>query len=248
MDGLKLFRRVAIWAIVGSLSVAAVIGITVILTGAGGELEFKVMGTTAMLGALGVLVLCDLVTFGRPLQWIGIAGLPVAVVAFFLGVVLIWAPDAYRWDGTWRSLWVSALLSVALAHAALISRFLARPHPAVRTVVLATLVTIAGYAFLGGLPIVVDDMSPGDGYLRTLWVVVILCVLGTIVSPVIGAILRERPDHATRVVVDLPPALLSRIDAAGARDEVVVAALHRAFPAPPARDEPHAGDDAAPFH
>ena len=232
MDRLKLFRRIAIWVVVVSLSIAALTGISVILTGNGGVLEGRVMGTTGALGLFGVLVLCDLATLGKPFQWVGLIGIPVAAVAFVLWTMQTWDDGFWGSEALWRTLWISTLFAFALAHAALIVQLIVRPQPVVRWVVAATLATIGIYAAMGAYAFVSPEFSPGEGYWRTLSVVSILCVLGTIVSPVVGAILKPRETGSVRVTVDLPADLVARIDAAGPRDRTVAAALEQAFPAP----------------
>ncbi|WP_345750367.1 hypothetical protein [Microbacterium rhizophilus] len=230
MDSLKIFRRVAIWVIVVSLSIAALTGIYVILTGDIGELAGRVMATTSAVGAFGILVLCDLAPLGKPFQWVGLVGMPVAAVAFVLWLVQIWAPERFWvFDPLWRWLWAATLFAFALAHASLIVQLILRPQPVVRWIVGATLATIGAYAVMGAITSLVPGFQPGDWYWRTLSVVVILCVLGTIVSPVVGAILGPRAADTVRVAVDLPHDLVARIDAAGPREETIAAALQRAF-------------------
>ncbi|GGH38903.1 hypothetical protein GCM10010921_09800 [Microbacterium album] len=232
-----MFRRVAIWTVVVSLSIAALTGISVILTGDGGRLEVRVMGTTAAVGAYGIAVLCNLATLGKPYQWVGWLGLPISTLTIVIGVVLIWLPADSSVPEVWaRGTWAGILTTLALAHASLIVQLVRRPQAAVRGVVGATLATIAAYAVLGLIPILADDIRLGEGYWRALWVIVILCVLGTIVSPVIGAILRGRDADSAHLTIDLPADLLERIDATGDREHAVRAALHHAFPPPPGAD------------
>lgn len=232
MNGLKQFRRVAIWVIVVSLSIAAVLGIYVILSGSSGELESDVMGTTGATGFFGVLVLAYLATLERPFRWVGLVGIPIAAITYAFALAWIWLnPEPGPWF--WEVLGSGVLLSVAIAHASLIVRLILRPQPLVRWVVGVTLATIAAYAILGILPIVVPEFEGGDAYWRALWIVAILCVLGTVVSPVLGAVLRTRESERTRVTIDLPADLLARIDAAGPRDLIVRSALEREFPAAP---------------
>ncbi|MFD6053899.1 hypothetical protein [Agromyces sp. NPDC060279] len=241
--GVRGARRAAIVALVVSISLTAVVGIVVLLTGDFGEVQGRVLTTTLLVAGFSTVALCHLAVAGRPVRLVGFVGLAVSAIALVIGLVLIWMPwDAWN-DGSgelWRWFGVAGVLALSLAHANLLLLLAGRRHPVVRAAMAVTLAAIALVALLVILPILSDGRIPGDGgwdaYWRWFGVVAIVDALGTIVLPVVGLLLRDRPVEASA-----PDALERRIAALAAqrgldREALLTAALD-AFEARPGRTE-----------
>lgn len=198
--GVRGARRAAIVALVVSLSITAIIGIAVLLTGSFGELQGRVLGTTLTIAGFSILALCHLAVVGRPVRVVGFAGLAVSAIALALGLVLIWMPWS-SWSGglgdVWRWFGITGILAVSLAHANLLLLLASRRQPVIRVAMAITLVAIALVALLIILPIVSDGRIPGsawDAYWRWLGVIAIIDVLGTVTLPVVALLSRDKPN------------------------------------------------------
>ncbi|WP_141879971.1 hypothetical protein [Homoserinimonas aerilata] len=230
----KALRRIAIIVVVVSLSVTALIGIITLLTGGDfGETQGRIMLTTLVIGVFGVLALCDLAIAGRRYEWAGYVGILASAAALAICLLLIWDDNSSQYpDALWKTLWLATIAATSLAQANLLLLLADRRRTAVRVGLWATLGLIALLAVLIALLVLTDGEIGSDGYARFLGTVAILDVLGTIVVPVIGAILRDggqeqpaRPDG--ELAVTLPPETaeaLTRIAAARGIPSTVLAA------------------------
>ncbi len=244
-SAVKGARRIAIITIIGSLAVAAMIGISIILLpGEFSELQGKVLFTTLALAGFSITSLCHLAVVGRALQVVGYIGIAASAGAFLAATVLIWSDWSSDFDSSawWKALGVFTVLAISLAHANLLLLLGARKRQAIRIGLFVTLATIALVALMLILPILTDGDIPGDngdGYWRVLAVLAILDVLGTIVLPVASIFLRDDAGVAglpATVSLALPDELAGRLaqaaDASGStREAVAIAALEAHLPA-----------------
>jgi hypothetical protein len=212
--GVKGARRVAIIAIVASLSITALVGIAVLLTGTDDDALDKVLVTALVLAAFSVTSLCHLAVVGRAPQivgFVGIVGIVASVCAFVAAEVLIWADNLssdanQNWS---RTLGVLTVLALSLAHANLLLLLESRKRLIVRVGLKVTLTLIALVAIGIWIPILDNGTFPdsnSEWYWRVFGVVAILDALGTIVLPVTGAVLRDQPrriDHQLALPADL---------------------------------------------
>lgn len=249
-------RRAMIVAVVGSLVVAAVLGILALVSGEFGELQARIVLTTTTVAAFGTTSLCHLAVVTRSVRAVGFTGIAASLGAAVCALVLTW------WDRSgdgldeiwWKALGVLTLAAVSLAQANLLLLLAARTRAAVRVSLAGTLLAITGVAVLIALPILTEGEVPGpDGsaYWRWLGVLGILDALGTIALPVLGLVLRsdsgsgsdpgsdpdadpgsgsggaDRP-ATVRLVLELPAELAERLDdRAGTREAAAVAVLER---------------------
>jgi len=217
-------RRIAIIAIIVSLSLTAIIGIVTLLVGDFGEVQGKILLTTLLLAGFSITVLCHLAVAGRALQVVGFIGIGVSVLSAVLGLTLVWRPwDSF--DDSWGELlkWfaVTSIWAVSLAHANLLLLLAQRKNPVIRGGLFATVGMIGLVALLITLPILSEGEIPGENgewYWRLVGVVAILDVLGTIVLPVASRFLRDEPIQSTDAAapasqtLELPPALVASLD------------------------------------
>jgi hypothetical protein len=210
---MKDFRRVVVTLVIGSFSIAALLGIIALLGGGEiGETEGRILLTTVIVGVESVAVLCYLGVAGRSTALVGLAGGLVSIVPFTLSLYGTWR----SFDGPeplWQTMQVGIVVAATLAQACLL---LTLDHHGRRTVLLiATLVAMTVVAVMISIAIV-NGEDLGDLYWRSFGVVAILDVLGTVVFAALGIFgRRTQPGDEADL---LTPALESRvIDAARSR-------------------------------
>jgi hypothetical protein len=198
-------RRIAVIAIIASMSITAIVGIVALLSGEFGQMQSRILLTTLLVTGFSVTALCHLAVAGRPVRVVGFIGIMMSGVAFLLGVALVW----FDWSATsvdlWRWFGVSGILALSLTQANLLLLLAGRRHIAVRVMLGLTLAAIAGVAFLLILPILTGYEilgADGDAYWRTFGVVGILDALGYVVLPVVALFLRDLPVDGAAPVGD----------------------------------------------
>lgn len=196
-------RKGAIYGIIVSFSLAAVVGIIALLSGDFGETQGKIVLTTLLLGATSITALCHLAVADRAMRLMGFVGLAASAVALISGLVLIWRDWSTTDIDDWLKVFaVAGILAVSFSHANLLLLLAGRRRVVIRYGLMLTLVMIAAVAIMIILPIVSEGEIPGVGneewYWRLFGVVGILDVLGTVVVPVLAIFVRDAP--AIRVV------------------------------------------------
>lgn len=200
---IKGVRRIAIWTVIISLVVTALIGIYTIVGGEFGETQGKVMLTTLAVAGFSILALCHLAVFGRDVKVFGWVGIGTSGVALGLAATLIWwnwtdymsePRDLYL--NLTKSFAVSALVAVSLAHANLMLLLQNSPFRWIRTALSVALVFITIVPALV-IPVLLTDgtfppMSFQDVYWRFFGVILILDALATIALPVTTLIVRSQ--------------------------------------------------------
>lgn len=219
-DGtIRGLRRAAIIGAIASLSIAAIVGIVMLLSGDFGDTQARIMGTTLIVGAFSILALADLTVAGRRTRWVGWIGAAIAAVTGAIGILMVWGTledwnDAFKWFA------VGIVLSIALAQSCMLLLLEQRRHGLFRIGLPLTLLFIAVVSLMLLLPILTDGDIPGAGhedwYWRVFGVSLILAVLGSVVLPVAGLIMRERPAAAAGLSVPVPPELAAQVTARAA--------------------------------
>ena len=208
---MKDVRRLVVTLVIGSFSVAALLGIVALIGGGDlGETEGKVLLTTVIVGVESIAVLCYLAVATRRTALVGLAGGLISLVPFSVALWFTWSEADSQ--PLWDTFGVSVTIAATLAHACLL---LALDRGRLRLLLTGTLLAMAVVAamicnaILNG-----EDLE--DLYWRTFGVVAILDVLGTVVFAALGIFSRRakaegEPDLMT-------PALESRVlDAAKSR-------------------------------
>lgn len=210
---MKNLRGTVVKIVIGSFSLAALLGIIALLGGGSfGETEGKILLTTVIVGVESVAVLCYLSLAGRSTAWVGIAGGVVSVVPFILALLLTW--EAVDGNESWgQAFGVGVTLAASIAQVCLLLALVGRHR--IGPALIATLAAIAVVAVMISIAIFNGD-DLGDTYWRAFGVVAILDVLGTVVLSALAAFGRGRPDRGEPDL--LTPAIESRIiDAAAQR-------------------------------
>lgn len=186
---MKDLRKLVIWLVIGSFSIAALLGIIALLGGGSfGETEAKILLTTVIVGVESIAVLCYLSVAGRRTAVIGILGGLVSLVPFGIALALTWG--GYDGDDpVWEIFGVSVTIAASIAQACLLLAM--QEGRKLSWLLISTLVTITIVAGMISLAIV-DGADLGDGFWRTFGVVAILDVLGTVVIAAMKAFGRDK--------------------------------------------------------
>ena len=201
----KSVRSIITTLVIGSFSVAALLGIIALLGGGElGQTEGRVLLTTVVVGVESIAALCYLAVAGKASALVGLAGGLVSLVPFGLALWLTWGGDEPQ--RVWDAFGVSVTIAATLAHACLLLAL----HRGRRSLLLAG--TLVAMAIVAGMicNAIVNGENLGDLYWRTFGVVAILDVLGTVVFAALGIFGRPtQPDGESELM--MTPALESRV-------------------------------------
>jgi hypothetical protein len=231
---LKGIRRATVIVIIVAFAASAIIGIYALLAGDVDETVGKVLGTTAVVGLASVSILCHLAIVGRAIRVIGFVGIAASVVAFATAMVMIWTNWGENWDaqGQWgKALLLSGLLAGFLAQANLLLLLSSRKNLVIRISLRATFVAIAlVYICVALLTLTDGHIADGwnEGFGRMVGVFAILDALGTVLSPVLGLVLKSRESKAgneTTLTITLSQEALARLRHAADEAQVSVETL-----------------------
>lgn len=200
-------RRLVVNTVIGSFSLAALLGIVALLGGGDfGQTEGRILLTTLIVGVQSVAALCYLSLTGHRLAWVGLAGGATSVVASALALVVTWGEDS---EPVLRAFGISVTVAASLAQASLLLALAGRER--IGALLTGTLALVTAVAVLVLMPILGVGDEPGGGYARLLGVLAILDVLGTVVVIATRVFGRGRQPDATvtGTPTDSEPRLLS---------------------------------------
>ena len=217
---MKDLRKLVIYLVIGSFSIAALMGIVALLGGGNfGDTEAKILLTTVIVGVESIAVLCYLSLAGRSTAIIGIIGGLASLVPFAIALALTWG----GYDGdqpVWETFGVGATIAASIAQACLLLAMQERKKLGWMLIAtLATIVIVAGMVSAA----IVDGEDLGDGFWRTFGIVAILDVLGTVVIAAMKAFGRDNQPEGEPAL--LTTAIESRIATAAKERGVSPATL-----------------------
>lgn len=230
-------RRVIVAVIVVAFTLAAVGGIIVLLGGELGETALRVVGTTAVVGAFSIAVLCCAALLGRRLQSVGLIGVVVSVIAAFLVVWTVWYTGEYGtwWDAVTRITATAITLSAAFALGSLLLLLADRRRAAVRIGLVVTLALFALVAALIVFLVWASDLVDDQLFPRVLGIAAILAALGAVVVPVMSLLMPDERAHS------LSHTAVNRLEdeakRRGTTPDALVDALLAASPAPSSQED-----------
>ena len=200
--------------VVGSLLVAGVAACVALLSGDFGDVELKIIATSAMLALVSATVGSGLaVRPRRPLLGLATAGL--SLVAFVATTAGMWLDVDGEWF--WRATGVAAIGALDGAHASFVlSRRRSDDTPGVVTATRVAVVASAVSAAMGIYPLIgpgPDDLD-AEGYAQVLGVVLVIQLVATAVAPLL-----RRLAAGAEPPVDMPPETSARL-----ADEIAAAA------------------------
>lgn len=199
----RSLARVLLVLTVGSLCLAALVAITVLLFGDFGETEGKILLTVLALAGYSLLGLGAATAAGRKPSLLAPSGLGISAGGFVLFVVQTWAePDGeliVRLTSTFLA------LAVAIAHAALL--LLLTRHAGGTAAEQVRRATLAASSVLTVMIIVplLTTWEPSETYLRLMGAMAVLTVLGSLLVPIVWTLAgrdagqNEREPGARRV-------------------------------------------------
>ncbi|MEN9621014.1 MAG: hypothetical protein RL499_1207, partial [Actinomycetota bacterium] len=155
-------RKGAIYGIIISFSLAAIVGIIALLSGDFGETQGRIILTTLLLGATSITALCHLAIADRAMRLVGFVGLAASALALVTGLVMIWRDWNDSSFDTWLKVFiVASILAVSFAHANLLLLLAGRRRRLIRIGLMVTLAMIAAVAIMITLPVVSEGDIPG---------------------------------------------------------------------------------------
>jgi hypothetical protein len=183
-------RRIVASIVIGSFSIAALLGILALLgPGEFGETQGRVVLTTVVVGLESLAVLCYLALAGHRMAGVGAAGGVVSLVCAATALWLVWVPWEWQADEPWRLFASTLVLALTLAQASLLIAVADRHH--LRGPLVGTLAVAAVVAAMVIGPILEESFPESEGYWRLLGILAILDVLGTIVLMAVGTLGRR---------------------------------------------------------
>lgn len=220
-------RRVVVWLTLGSFSIAALMGIIALLGGgAFGEREGQVLLTTLVVGCTSVAMLCYLATAGSRFQVVGAVGGVAVLLPASIALLLIWNSDAWDTEGALKTFGIGLTIALTLAQLSLLLG-VAGDRRRLQAVLWPTVALAVGLA--GLITTLILTEPTGDAVFRTLGIIAILDVLGTLTTLALAVFGNRRPDEpgaAVRVPPRLEAALGAAVrDSGRSRDDVVAEAL-----------------------
>jgi hypothetical protein len=173
------WRRIIVALTIGSFSIAALMGIGALL-GAGdfGTTEWRILGTTVLMGCSSIVVLTYLASAGTPYVVLGGLGAVADAVAVVTALLLIWV-QSLESDSLVQTFGVATVAALTLAQVCLLAAVAWR-RPALTLLLWSTMAVATVLAAMVTALILGSDI--GDSGARFFGVVAIVDVLGTIVT------------------------------------------------------------------
>lgn len=184
---LKQFKPILIKVLLGSVGAAGLVGIIALLSGEFSSIHGRIIATVILTAALSVGLLIYLSIDNTRYRVIGLLGVMTALIAFALGLLMIWSESRLFFEGTmklWKAYVLTTIMSVAFAHISLITRLLDHPVAAIRTGVLATIICSISFIGICAYILYGNGLDYEDTMPRLLGVFGILIASGTIILPV----------------------------------------------------------------
>lgn len=188
-------RRVFLWAIIVSFSLAALAGIAVLLGAELGETGGRVILSTVTVGAFGLAMLCCGAVLDRPERMVGAVGIAISALSLLFSLVLIWAYEDWDWRAA-QILFSGITLTAALSFVSLLVVMTRHRDQLIRVLLPITLAL-----FALGTALILWAVWEGPGidtefFGRMTGIVLILVVLSGVTTPILS-LLRGRSDEST---------------------------------------------------
>jgi hypothetical protein len=197
MQSAPSFRRALLYALIGSVIAAAVLGIALVLLNTWGWFEIRVILTTITIAVASVVGLaCDLSRTPRGTNALPIAGLILTTIAAVMILLGMWAdikPDAF-----WKTTASIAIFAVAATHVSLLS--IARLAGNFRWVYFIACQIIFGLAIL--LVAIIFFEIDVDRTFRFIAALAILDAAVTLIIPILHRIGKADPQSRTASLLD----------------------------------------------
>jgi hypothetical protein len=224
-------RPLVFRTIIGAVVAAGLVGIIAVLIGDFGLVAVQLLLTIVVVVVFALLSWYDADVSSRRSGAFALASIITSMYLLVAGLAKTWLlrPDSWEYDdgstlGRQFSEWIGlvAIARFALLHVHLLLVIHRRRRTALlRVVARATVGVIALLAALLSFPILVSDLDQPEALWRTIWVVVILDLLGTVVIPLSNALFSPRSEPSLDSLSATWPAPASSWDDAPAPVPVV---------------------------
>lgn len=185
-------RTPFLWTMIGSLSLAAAMGVFVIIFGSSNSISNKILGTSLLVGAFSMTALGSAIVLDRQrkrmVSWLGIA---MSLAALCLWVFMVWA-EPWRWTGWgnidemfWKIGTTFTILAIWAPHFGLLG-LLRLDRKAFRGVRIFTWVMAAGTSLVFMIAFWMEEFD--DVVTRLIAVLSMLGACGTLVTPILAFI------------------------------------------------------------
>lgn len=172
-------KRVALWFLIASVALSAIVGIIAIVAGTFGRTEAQILLTTLTISAASILALaCGALWETGRAKILPLAGIALAVGDAVLFIVGIWFES--QSESYWKFSASVGLIAVATAHTCLLS--LARLAPRFGWSRIAAIITAYSLALL--FVYIIYYTPRGDTIIRVMGVLSIILAALTILTPV----------------------------------------------------------------
>lgn len=212
-------KRVLMWVIIASFSIAAAFGILMLMGVGSGETAFRVMASTAVVGAASLGVLCGTLVLEKRIAWLGWIAMASSAVAGALALWQIWGDRNFDWS--FKVTMSVAVCALACALSCLLLQFYRSQEQAL---IVSLWCSIAAIGVTTLLLLLAIWRDPEEWVARMNGIFAILAALGIIVTLVLATALKSRPHPAepAQGQVALSPAVLARLDAAAKRHSMTI--------------------------
>jgi hypothetical protein len=179
-------KRIALWFLIVSVAISAVLGIIAILTGNFGKFEIRIIFTTLTISAASIGALaCGAAGEAGRYKTLSTIGIGVAILAAVLLIAGIWFEPSG--DQYWKFTASTSVVAAATAHACLLSLAkLARRFAWLRPLALVTIYLLATFIVLS---IYFEPTS--DFGLRLIGTTSIIVAAITIITPIFHRLSRD---------------------------------------------------------
>jgi len=190
-------RRTFLWSLIGSLILAAGMGIYAFLLGRWGETEVRILLTTLSISFCSMTALASAAAFARGREFVlsyglAVAGVIVSAVTFLLFMGAIWFGDDFN-EPYAKTMVIAGILSFSLGQSCLLGLASLPGH--LRWVYWFTVIAITALAVLSGGLIVFE--IDNEALFRVLGILGILDGCGTLTIPILARLYRATNDEVT---------------------------------------------------
>lgn len=214
----RALRRLFLWVFLGFLGCTALLAIGAVLSGSFGELQARVLASSASVSAASICAMaCAAFRERGRVPGLGTAGIALAGVALAAVLVAVWTEHPGESQMRWT--FTIVVYAVATAHAELL--LLPRLSPRHAPMQLLAVGSIALLAVL--LTVAILGHVDNEGMMRTVAVVAIVVALQTLAIPILWKIGGDEGVSGAAGGASAPQLVLRQgadgvwVDAAGAR-------------------------------
>lgn len=175
------FKKTLIYVFVASLIISALIGIIIFIIGDFGELQRKILGTTAIIGGSSLIALISYILYEKKkLIPLSQGGIVVSIIGGIVWILGLWDIIDNEW--IWKTLLTGLISISALIIISLLMLIKMDKNPKVFMSMMFTFGSVITLALMLITLVFAEDVS--NLFVRIIGVLSITSVLGIIVTPI----------------------------------------------------------------